>query len=259
MNDHFNFKNQIAIITGASSGLGLQMARTLASYGANVALLARNKDSLEKYANEIKDSYSVDAIAVNCDVKDQNQVKNAIDIVMKKFSKIDILINNAGCGIAKRAEDITDEEFLNDIDVDLIGQFRLAREVVKASMIKQKYGRIINISSMAGIIGNNIEKELGVPYYAAKGGVVNMTRALSCEWAKYNINVNTICPGYFYTPMTKEVLDNKEFLEIIKNRIPLNRYANVDEIDTAILFLASKSSSYVTGVCLPIDGGYTAM
>jgi gluconate 5-dehydrogenase len=135
----------------------------------------------------------------------------------------------------------------------------MAREVANASMIKQKYGRIINISSMAGMIGNNLERELGVPYYAAKGGVINMTRALAAEWGKYNINVNTICPGYFYTDMTKDGLDNKEFLETIKNRIPLARYAEVSELDTAVLFLASKASSYITGVCLPVDGGYTCM
>lgn len=259
MKNHFDFKNQTAIITGASSGLGVEMAQVLANYGANIVLLARRKELIDKIADEIKNTYSVETLAIPCDVTDTKQIKNAMDLVLNKFSKIDILINNAGTGIGKHAEDITDEEFYNDINVDLLGEFRMAREVANASMIKQKYGRIINISSMAGMIGNNLERELGVPYYAAKGGVVNMTRALAAEWGKYNINVNTICPGYFYTDMTKDGLDNKDFLETIKNRIPLARYAEVSELDTAVLFLASKASSYITGVCLPVDGGYTCM
>ncbi len=259
MKNYFDFKNQVAIITGCSSGLGVQVAHALASCGADIVALARRKELVESIAQEIKLTYSVDAIGIVCDVTDTKQIKDAIKVVLDKFSKIDILINNAGTGIGKHAEDITDEEFYNDVNVDLIGEFRMAREVASQAMIKQRYGRIINISSMAGIVGNNIDRELGIPYYAAKGGVVNMTRALAAEWGKYNINVNTICPGYFYTPMTKAGLDDKEFLEIIKSRIPLGRYANEGELDTAVLFLASKESSYVTGVCLPVDGGYTCM
>ena len=259
MKKYFNFENQVAIITGCSTGLGVQMAHALASCGANIVALARRKELIEKVVEDVKTAYSVDALAVPCDVTDTEQIKTAINKAIEKFSKIDILINNAGTGIGKHAESITDDEFLYDINVDLVSGFRMAREVANAYMIEHKYGRIINIASIAGMIGNNIEKEFGIPYYAAKGGVINMTRALAAEWGKYNINVNTICPGYFYTDLTKANLDDEEFTNITKSKIPLGRAGANGELDTAILFLSSKASSYVTGVCLPVDGGYTCM
>ena len=259
MKNYFDLKNQVAVITGCSTGLGVQMANALASQGTNIVALARRKELIESVADKIKKEHGVDTLALKCDVTDLNQIKNAINTIIEKFSHIDILINNAGVGVGKKAEDISDEEFYHDTNVDLFGEFRMAREVANASMIKQKYGRIINIASLAGLVGNNLERELGIPYYAAKGGVVNMTRALAAEWGKYNINVNCICPGYFYTELTKDNLDDEEFVKIIKNRIPLERYANAGELDTAVLFLSSKMSSYVTGVALPVDGGYTCM
>lgn len=259
MKDHFDFKGQVAIITGCSSGIGVQMAHALASYGANIVLLARRKNLIEELASQLREKYSIDTLPLTCDVTDTKQIKSAIDEIMSKFSRIDILINNAGCGIGKPAEEINDEEFMNDIDLDLTSVFRVSREVAASAMIKQKYGRIINISSIYGVVGNNIEKEFGVPYYAAKGGVISMTKALAAEWAKHNITVNAICPGYFYTPISKANLDNKEFLGTIKNRIPMGRIGNEGELDTAVLFLASKKSSYITGISLPVDGGYTCI
>ena len=133
----------------------------------------------------------------------------------------------------------------------------MAREVAKKAMIPAKYGRIINIASMYGLVGNKIAGS--APYHAAKGGVVNMTRALAAEWGKYSITVNSICPGYFYTPLTKETLDSDFFQANAKTMIPEERYGNEGELDSAAIFLASPSSSYVTGVNLPVDGGYTAM
>ena len=164
MKEYFNFENQVAIITGCSSGLGVQMAHALANQGANIVALARRKEMIDKVIEEINTTYSSNSIAITCDVTNLDEIKNAIDIVIKKYNKIDILINNAGVGVGKHAEDITDEEFLNDVNVDLIGEFRLAREVANASMIKNKYGRIINIASIAGLIGKTLEKEYGIPY-----------------------------------------------------------------------------------------------
>ena len=154
------------------------------------------------------------------------------------------------------AEVITDEQFKHEVDIDLFGTFICAREFGK-EMIKARYGRIINIASMYGLVGNMIVGSS--PYHAAKGGVVNLTRARAAEWGKYGITVNSICPGYFYTPLTKETLDSDFFQANARTMIPEERYGNEGELDTAAIFLASPASSYVTGVQLPVDGGYTCM
>ena len=133
----------------------------------------------------------------------------------------------------------------------------MARAVAKKAMIDAKYGRIINIASMYGLVGNKVAP--CSPYHAAKGAVVNLTRGLAAEWGKYNITVNAICPGYFYSPLTKETLDSDFFQQNARTMIPLSRYGNEGELDTAALFLASPASAYVTGVNLPVDGGYTCM
>ena len=143
------------------------------------------------------------------------------------------------------------------VKINDFGSFKVARAAAKKAMIPAKYGRIINIASMYGMVGNKVAP--CSPYHAAKGGVVNMTRGLASEWGKYNINVNAICPGYFYSPLTKETLDSDFFQQNAQTMIPLSRYGNEGELDTAAIFLASPASSYVTGVILPVDGGYTAM
>ena len=147
--------------------------------------------------------------------------------------------------------------FLNEINIDLTGTFKMARAVAKKAMIPAKYGRIINIASMYGLVGNKIAGS--APYHAAKGGVVNLTRALAAEWGKYSITVNAICPGYFYTPLTKETLDSEFFQANARTMIPLERYGKEGELDTAAIFLASPASTYVTGDIVPVDGGYTCM
>ena len=177
--------------------------------------------------------------------------------MLKEFGRIDILVNNAGTGAVAPAEDVTDEQFDNEMQIDLFGSFKVARSVAKKAMIPAKYGRVINISSMYGMVGNKIAGS--APYHAAKGGVVNLTRALAAEWGKYGITVNAICPGYFYTPLTQETLDSDFFQQNAKTMIPMERYGKEGELDSATVFLSSKASSYVTGVILPVDGGYTCM
>ena len=254
---YFDLNGQVAVITGCSTGLGVQMARALANQGANIVAIARRKELIEKVAAEIKKEFAVEAIAVQCDITDTKRVESAVDEIIAKFGRIDILINNAGTGAVAPAEDITDDQFNNEMNIDLGGTFKMARAVAKKAMIKAKYGRIINIASMYGLVGNKVAP--CTPYHAAKGGVVNLTRGLASEWGKYNINVNAICPGYFYSPLTKETLDSDFFQQNAKTMIPLSRYGNEGELDSAAIFLASPASSYVTGVILPVDGGYTAM
>ncbi len=257
MKNYFDLTGQVAVVTGCSTGLGVQMAKALANQGAAIVAIARRKDKIEEVAKEIADTYKVKTLAVQCDITDTERVNAAVDEILKEFGKIDIVINNAGTGAVAPAEDITDEQFNGELNVDLGGTFKVSRAVAKKAMIPAKYGRIINIASMYGMVGNKVAP--ASPYHAAKGGVVNLTRGLAAEWGKYGINVNAICPGYFYSPLTKETLDSDFFQQNAQTMIPLSRYGNEGELDTAAIFLSSPASSYVTGVILPVDGGYTSM
>lgn len=251
----FDLKGKVAVVTGASSGLGVQMAKALAGQGADIAILARRKEKLEKVADEIRE-LGVKCLSIQCDVTDTESIKTAVAAVKAEYGKADILINNAGSGGVGPAEQTTDDDWNHTISVDLNGVFKIAREFGKL-MIENKYGRIINISSMYGLVGN-----MALPtaaYHAAKGGVVNLTRALAAEWAKHNITVNCICPGYFATELTVDTLNTESFTNYMKASVPVGRYGNEGELDTATLFLASENSAYVTGVILPIDGGYTCV
>ena len=257
MKAYFDLKGQTAIVTGCSTGLGVQMAKALANQGANIVAVARRVEKIEAVAAEIKKEFGVQTLAVRCDITDTQAVDDMVKKVMETFGRIDILVNNAGTGAVAPAEDITDEQFNNEINIDLFGTFRVARAVAKVAMIPAKYGRIINIASMYGLVGNKVAP--CSPYHAAKGGVVNLTRGLAAEWGKYNITVNAICPGYFYSPLTKETLDSDFFQQNAQTMIPLSRYGNEGELDSAAIFLAAPASAYVTGVALPVDGGYTSM
>ena len=257
MKNYFDLKGQVAIVTGCSTGLGVQMAKALANQGANIVVVARRQNLIEEVAAEITKEFGVETLPLRCDITDTDNVNAMVDAVMARFGRIDILINNAGTGAVAPAEDITDEQFTHEFEIDLLGSFKVARAVAKQAMIPAQYGRIINISSMYGLVGNKIAGS--APYHAAKGGVVNLTRALAAEWGKYKITVNSICPGYFYTPLTTETLNSDFFQQNAKTMIPLERYGEEGELDTATLFFASKASSYVTGTNLAVDGGYTCM
>ena len=255
--NYFDLTGMVAVVTGCSTGLGVQMAKALANQGANIVALARRKELIDQVAAEIKETYGVDAIGVACDITDTARVEAAVDEILAKFGKIDILINNAGTGAVAPAEDITDEQFGHELDIDLFGSFKMARAVAKKAMIPAGYGRIINIASMYGLVGNKIAP--AAPYHAAKGGVVNLTRALAAEWGDKGITVNAICPGYFETPLTKETLDTEYFQNYAKTMIPMARYGKEGELDTAAIFLSSPASTYVNGIMVPVDGGYTTM
>lgn len=256
MKNYFDLKGQVAVVTGASTGLGLQMAKAFANQGANLVLLARRMNLLEQNAKEIAEEYGVEVLPFVCDITKTENVIEAVKATMDKFGRIDILVNNAGTGAVGNAEYITDEQFKHEMDIDLFGTFICSREFGK-EMINAKYGRIINIASMYGLVGNMIAGS--APYHAAKGGVVNLTRALAAEWGKLGITVNSICPGYFYTDLTTETLDSDYFQAIAKRSIPLERYGFAGELDTCALFLASPMSTYVNGQNIAVDGGYTCV
>ncbi len=256
MKNYFNLTGYVAVITGASTGLGVQMAKAYASQGANLVLIARRQNLLEENAKAISEEFGVEVLPYPCDITDTAQVQGAVKATMERFGRVDILVNNAGTGAVAPAEEITDEQFKHEVDIDLFGTFVCAREFGK-EMIKARYGRIINIASMYGLVGNMIVGSS--PYHAAKGGVVNLTRALAGEWGKYGITVNSICPGYFYTDLTTATLDSDYFQAIAKRSIPLERYGRSGELDTCALFLASPRSTYVNGQNIAVDGGYTAV
>ena len=256
MKTYFDLTGQVAIVTGASTGLGFQMAKAFANQGANLVLLARRMNLLEENARIIHEEFGVEVLPFACDITDTERVKEAVKATMDKFGRVDILMNNAGTGAVANAEDITDEQFKKELDIDLFGTFVCSREFGK-QMIKAQYGRIINIASMYGLVGNMIVGS--APYHAAKGGVVNLTRALAAEWGKHGITVNSICPGYFYTDLTTETLDSDFFQAIAKRSIPIERYGKSGELDTCALFLASPASTYVNGQNIAVDGGYTCV
>lgn len=257
MKNYFDLTGQVAVVTGCSTGLGVQMAKALANQGANIVALARRQNLIDEVAKELHDTYGVDTLAVSCDITSTEQVSAAVDKIMEKFGRIDILINNAGTGAVAPAEDITDDQFAQEMNIDLFGTFKMAREIAKKAMIPAGYGRIINIASMYGMVGNKIAP--ASPYHAAKGGVVNLTRALAGEWGEKGITVNSICPGYFETPLTKDTLQSEFFQNYARTMIPMSRYGKEGELDSAAIFLASPMSTYVNGVILPVDGGYTCM
>ena len=257
MKDYFDFKGQVALVTGCSGGLGVQMAKALASQGCNIVPIARRMEKLEEVAAELRSSYGVEAFPIKCDITSTEQVEAAVRQALDHFGRIDVVINNAGTGAVAPAEDITDAQFESEMQIDLFGTFRVARAAAKLAMIPAGYGRVINSASMYGLVGNKIAP--CTPYHAAKGGVVNMTRALAAEWGDKGVTVNAICPGYFYNPLTTETLNSEFFQNYAKQMIPLARYGSEGELDTAALFFASPCSTYVNGTVLPVDGGYTAM
>lgn len=257
MTDIFDLSGRVALVTGCSGGLGVQMAKALAARGSKLVIIARRYEKLVEVKNEIEKAFGVEVLPIQCDITNTGAVEKMVDEAIAHFSKIDIVVNNAGTGAVAPAEDITDAQFENEMQIDLFGSFRVARAVAKKTMIPNQYGRIINIASMYGLVGNKIAP--AAPYHAAKGGVVNMTRALAAEWGKHGITVNAICPGYFITPLTKETLESEYFANYAKTVIPMERYGHEGELDSAVCFLAAEASRYVTGVALPVDGGYTCV
>ncbi len=253
--DIFDLTGKVAVVTGASSGLGVQFAKALARQGADLAIVARRLEKLNDVSEEIK-KMGRKCLAFKCDVTNEQEVNDTVASIIEKMGRIDILVNNAGVAEVVPAENHTTEQWNRVLNTNLTGVFMFAREAGK-NMIENKYGRVINITSMFGHIANTATQNSS--YHASKGAVINLTRALAAEWAKHGITVNAIGPGFFESEMTGDILSNQEFNNFVSFRCPMGRVGNMGELDSALIFLAANSSSYVTGQTVFVDGGWTAV
>lgn len=252
-NGMFSVAGKTAIVTGASSGLGVLFAKALSEAGANVVLAARRKDRLDELAAEIT-AAGGPALAFHCDVTDSAEVKALVDAATARFGRVDVLVNNAGVSAEAGVvpEKVPDELFAQTINVNIMGSFHCAREVAQRWLTDGGGGSIINIASIMGMGG---QQNAPVAYQASKGAVINMTRNLACSWADRGVRVNCIAPGWFPSEMTAGWFAVPEFLARFVDQAPMRRIGRVEELAGPLLFLASDASSFVTGTILPVDGG----
>jgi NAD(P)-dependent dehydrogenase (short-subunit alcohol dehydrogenase family) len=254
--DLMSLKGKVALVTGGGRGLGLQLAEALAEMGADLALSARKADELASAQAQLGPS-GVEVITVVNDLAKIDTVPAMVDAVMKKFGRIDILINNAGNTWGAPAEDYPMDAWHKVIDLNLTGTFAVTQEVGRRSMIPNKYGRIVTIASIAGLKGNPPDTLKTIAYNTSKGGLVNFTRALAGEWGAYGITVNAICPGFFPSKMTKGVL--AQHGDDLLKRIPNRRFGNDEDLKGLCALLASDAARHITGQSIAVDGGVSSV
>jgi len=257
VNELFDLTGKVAIVTGASKGLGKAISIGLAKAGANIVAISRDLPAVTQTVNDVKE-FGKEALSLKVDVTQKEDLEKMIEQTLEKFNKIDILVNSAGLLKIGQTEEMRKEELDELIKVNLNGLI-LCSQAVGKQMIKQRSGAIINIAAIpiAGI-ANQSSFPAAVAYDSSKGGVIHFTKALAVEWAKYGVRVNAISPGSFETHLTKDFLTNPEIIDLIKRIVPMQRSAKPEEITGTAIFLASQASSYVTGHILVVDGGWTA-
>ena len=248
----FRLDGRVAVVTGASKGIGRDLAKSLADAGASVAAAARDVDALQQLVAEIR-SDGGSALAVELDVRDVGQIGEAFEQVRTHFGSFDVLVNNAGLGANHPAEDVTEADWDDMMDVNLRGLF-FACQAAGRIMLEQGSGRIINMSSQAGVVGI---REHAV-YSASKGGVNLLTKVLALEWSSRGVTVNAVAPTFIYTPGTAERLDQPEYLEGVLSRLPIGRVGTTTDVAGAVLYLASPAGAMVSGHVLVVDGAWTA-
>jgi len=253
VNKLLDLTGRVAIVSGGSMGLGLQMAEGLAEMGANIVLCARKKERCEEAAEGLR-VLGGETLALVCDVRDKTAISSVVEETLAKFGRVDILINNAGASWGAPVEEMTLEQWDKVLSTNLTGTFLFCQAVGKA-MTAQGMGKIINIASVAGLGGGSAELQ-AIGYHASKGGVVAFTKDLACKWAAHNIQVNAIAPGWFPTHMSEWVIENNK--KSLLAKIPMGRFGGDHDLKGSAVFLASDASAYVTGHVLVVDGGQTA-
>ena len=246
----FSLKGKTALVTGGYKSIGLAMTEVLATAGANIVIAARTGDACMETARRIQTEYGVEAMGLTMDIQNTAQVDEALDAVVQRFGRLDILVSNAGVeGFQKPFVKMTDAEVDSIMSVNFGGTFRLCRAAARV-MIRQKAGKIINVSSLAG----KKALPLMADYCPSKAAVIQFTRVIALELARYGIQANTLCPGYFYTDMTEKHFSNPQIVDALQKKIPAGRIGQVHELKTATLYLAT-CPDYVTGTEIHVDGG----
>jgi gluconate 5-dehydrogenase len=251
----FNLDGRVALITGGSRGLGLQMAEALGEMGCKIAITARKADELTE-ARAHLEKMGIAVLTVVNDLSKTDGIPGMVDQVLQHYGTIDILVNNAGATWSAPAEEYPDEAWHKVLNLNVDSVFFLSREVARRCMIPNKSGKIINIASVAGLRGSATNVTT-LAYHTSKGAAVNFTRALASEWGKYNINVNAICPGFFPSKMSAGLLE--KMAETVIARAPLHRIGGEEDLKGVVVFLASEASRHITGQSIAVDGGITAV
>ncbi len=253
----FSLKNKTAIVTGGSRGLGLQMAQALGEQGARVLVSSRKQDELDEAVAHLQ-SRGIDACSIAADLSDETQAHAFAEQAIAQLGHVDILVNNAGASWGAPAEDYPLEAWDKVMNLNVRSIFLVTQAVAKLSMIPRGYGRIISISSIAGLAGNPPGTMQTIAYNTSKGAVVNFTRALAGEWGRYGITVNSIAPGFFPSKMTKGVLAAFG-AETLAKDAPLNRLGDDEDLKGAVVLFASDAGKHITGQTLAVDGGVSAV
>lgn len=248
---NYRVDGKVALITGASRGIGESIAYTLSQAGAKVIVTSRTKEDLERVLANIQKEGG-EGLALQVDLQQVSDIFRVVDQAVQQMGNIDILVNCAGISIRGKAEDYTEENWDIVLNTDLKGTFFMSQAVAKKSMIPQKKGKIVNISSTLAFVGNYDR----AAYCSSKGGLLQLTKTLAVEWSKYNINVNGVAPTWVYTEMTRKILGKKEIYEQVIRKIPLNRVGETKDVDSAVLFLASEAADFIQGHTILVDGGY---
>lgn len=250
--DYFRLNGKVALVTGASSGIGRRLARVLHAAGAEVVVTARREGRLKELCDELGSNASY----IACDLLDQAQMENLIDEVLERCGRIDVLVNNAGLLDVVPTEDEELQQFRDVVDTNLIASFWLSRLVAKKWMLEQGGGSIVNMASILGLVAGTPFSCAG--YTASKGGIINLTRELGVQWAPRGVRVNAIAPGYFPTEMNEAAFYDEGAVGYINTNTPMGRAGHDHDLDAIMLFLAGDGSAYVTGQTFAVDGGYTA-
>lgn len=246
-----------AVVTGGGGGIGGAIVYGFAEFGVDVAIFDLDEEGMDRVRREVESRFPVRVLTLKVDVTDKLQVEAAVKKVLQEFGRIDILVNCHGIGQWSPAEDMSEEDWDRMVDVNLKGVF-LVCQAVGRHMVENRSGKIVNIASMSGLIVNRPQPQ--AHYNASKAAVIMLTKSLAVEWARYNVNVNSVSPGYTVTPLVEKLLrDKPEYAEYWRKNIPLGRFARPVDIVGAVIFLSSEAASYITGHNLVVDGGYTAV